>query len=102
MILSFIQDIDGTMTQQAQLNAQQISVPYVHIPETDNKPDMNTEENPVNENNAEQTVSQNTNRNKEPDRIQYSYDNSFESKYVHFKEKIEKDRLAWETFANRK
>lgn len=34
--------------------------------------------------------------------LNYSYENSFESKYLHFKEKIEKDRLAWETLAGRK
>ncbi len=38
----------------------------------------------------------------EPERIDYSYDSSFESKYVHFKEKIEKDRLAWEILAGKK
>lgn len=38
----------------------------------------------------------------EPERIDYSFDSSFESKYVHFKEKIERDRLAWETLANKK
>lgn len=34
--------------------------------------------------------------------LNYTYENSFESKYLHFKEKIEKDRLAWETLAGRK
>jgi hypothetical protein len=38
----------------------------------------------------------------EPERIDYSFDNSFESKYIHFKKKIEKDRLAWETLAGKK
>lgn len=28
-------------------------------------------------------------------------DSTFESRYAHFKEKIEKDRLAWETLAKR-
>lgn len=34
--------------------------------------------------------------------LNYTYENSFESKYLHFKEKIERDRLAWETLAGRK
>lgn len=39
---------------------------------------------------------------KEPDQLDFSFENSFESKYLQFKEKIEKDRLAWEILGKKK
>lgn len=102
MILSFIQDTDSDFSRQAELIAPHLNAPNKDHSEKENDPVNDTGENSANETDKEQTGSEKTDRNKEPDRIQYSYDNSFESKYVHFKEKIEKDRLTWETFYNRK
>lgn len=74
MILPFIQEIDNEIAEQIE---------------------------PQDKNMAGNSVLSETS-GKETKVLDYSYENSFESKYLHFKEKIEKDRLAWETLAGRK
>ena len=74
MILPFIQEIDNEIAEQIK---------------------------PQDNNTAGYSVHSETS-GKESKVLDYSYENSFESKYLHFKEKIEKDRLAWETLAGRK
>lgn len=93
MILSYIQDIGMDISSAQTENVKADELWAIAAPET--------QETTITEAVIAAIPKHNIDKIKDTGKSSNSLDDSFESKYAQFKEKIERDRLAWETLAKR-
>lgn len=93
MILSYIQDIGMDNSSAHAENVKADELWAIAAPET--------QDTAISEAVIAAIPKHNIDKIKDTGKSPNSLDDSFESKYAQFKEKIERDRLAWETLAKR-
>lgn len=97
MILAFINELDSVLRKERE--EKNYFTLHGLIMRNDDivsgREDSNTETNKTTDNPSNEAGNS-------PAAVNRLSENSFEAKYLQFKDRIEKDRLAWEILANRK